>query len=192
MYSFSYLEPVDCSMSSTNCCFLTCIQVSQEAGQVVWYSHLSQNFPQFIVIHTVKGFLTEHKSINKNFLVNHFSWWDLRLCIFLYLEIKTKTWSLTLDAVWEMFPEALVDCSHPGCPWGWACVWKRATQTQNRWLLHRESPLFEVFPKQVTHQEGWCHHCCPVSIKRMSETFYISSSFKKEREKIIILTRRWC
>ena len=43
-------------MSSSNCCFLTCIQVSQEAGQVVWYTHLSQNFPQFIVIHTVKGF----------------------------------------------------------------------------------------------------------------------------------------
>ena len=43
-------------MSSSNCCFLTCIEVSQEAGQVVWYSHLFQNFPQFIVIHTVKGF----------------------------------------------------------------------------------------------------------------------------------------
>ena len=43
-------------MSSSNCCFLTCIQISQEASQVVWYSHLSQNFPQFIVIHTVKGF----------------------------------------------------------------------------------------------------------------------------------------
>ena len=42
-------------MSSSNCCFLTCIQVSQEAGQVVWYSHVFQNFPQFIVIHTVKG-----------------------------------------------------------------------------------------------------------------------------------------
>ena len=55
MYSFSYLEPVCFSMSSSNC-FLTCIQVSQEAGQVVWYSHLLQNFPQFIVIHTVKGF----------------------------------------------------------------------------------------------------------------------------------------
>ena len=53
---FSYLEPVCCSMSSSNCCFLTCIQVSPEAGQVVWYSHLFQNFPQFIVIHTVKGF----------------------------------------------------------------------------------------------------------------------------------------
>ena len=34
-YSFSYLEPVCCSMSSSNCCFLTSIQVSQEAGQVV-------------------------------------------------------------------------------------------------------------------------------------------------------------
>ena len=43
-------------MSSSNCCFLTCIQVSQEAGQVVWYFHLFQNFPQFAVIHTVKGF----------------------------------------------------------------------------------------------------------------------------------------
>ena len=42
-------------MSSFNCCFLTCIQISQEAGHMVWYSHLFQNFPQF-VIHTVKGF----------------------------------------------------------------------------------------------------------------------------------------
>ena len=43
-------------MSSSNYWFLTCIQVSQEAGQVVWYSHLFQNFPQFVVAHTVKGF----------------------------------------------------------------------------------------------------------------------------------------
>ena len=56
MNSFSYLEPVCSSMSSCNYCLLTCILVSQEAGQVVWYSHLFQNFPQFIVIHTVKGF----------------------------------------------------------------------------------------------------------------------------------------
>ena len=63
MYSFSYLEPVCCSMSSSNCCFLTCIQISQEAGQVVWYSHLFQNFPQFIVIHAVKGFAAIAKSL---------------------------------------------------------------------------------------------------------------------------------
>ena len=43
-------------MSSSNCCFLTCIQVSEEACQVVCYSHLFHNFPQFIVIHRVKGF----------------------------------------------------------------------------------------------------------------------------------------
>ena len=43
-------------MSSSNYCFLTCTQISQEAGQVVWYSQLLKNFPQFIVIHTVKGF----------------------------------------------------------------------------------------------------------------------------------------
>ena len=49
-------------MSSSNYCFLTCIQVSQEAGQVVWYSHLFQNFPQLIVIHTVEGFGVVNKA----------------------------------------------------------------------------------------------------------------------------------
>ena len=56
MYSFPDLEPVCFSMSGSNCCFLTCIQISQEAGQVVWHSHLFQIFPQFVVIHTVKSF----------------------------------------------------------------------------------------------------------------------------------------
>ena len=56
MYSFPDLEPLFCSMSSSNCCFLTCIQISQGEGQMVWFSHLLQNFPQFIVIHTVGGF----------------------------------------------------------------------------------------------------------------------------------------
>ena len=56
MYSFPNLEPVHCSMSGSNCCFLTCIQISQEAGKVVWYSHFFKNFPHFVVFHTVKGF----------------------------------------------------------------------------------------------------------------------------------------
>ena len=43
-------------MSGSNCCFLICIQISQEAGKVIWYSHLLKNFPQFIVIHTIKDF----------------------------------------------------------------------------------------------------------------------------------------
>ena len=56
MYSFPDLEPVYCSMSVSNCCFLICVQISQEASKVVWYSHLLKNFPQSIVIHIVKGF----------------------------------------------------------------------------------------------------------------------------------------
>ena len=43
-------------MSGSNCCFLTCIQVSREAGRLVWYSNLFKNFSQFVVIHAVKGF----------------------------------------------------------------------------------------------------------------------------------------
>ena len=56
MYSFPNLEPVHCFMSGSNCCFLTCIQVFQEAGKVVWYSYLFKSFPRFAVIYTVKGF----------------------------------------------------------------------------------------------------------------------------------------
>ena len=57
-------------MFSSNCCFLTCIQIYQKAGQVVWYSHLFQNFPQFIiiVIHTVEGFGIVNKAETDIFL----------------------------------------------------------------------------------------------------------------------------
>ena len=51
-----------CSGISCNCCFLTYIQISQEEGQVVWYSHLFENFSQFVVIHTVKGFDVVNKA----------------------------------------------------------------------------------------------------------------------------------
>ena len=56
MYSFPNFEAVHCFMSSSNCCFLSCIRVSQEAGKVIWYFHFFKNFPQLVVIHTVKGF----------------------------------------------------------------------------------------------------------------------------------------
>ena len=55
MNSFPNFEPVHCSISHSNCCLLTCTQVSQEVGEVVWFSHLFKNFPQFVVIHTVKA-----------------------------------------------------------------------------------------------------------------------------------------
>ena len=62
MYSYLNWETVHCSMSELNCCFLTCIQISQEAGQVVWYSHLLKNFLEFVVIYTVKGFSVINKA----------------------------------------------------------------------------------------------------------------------------------
>ena len=66
-------------MSSFNCCFLTCIQISQKAGKVVWYSHLLKNFPQFDVIHTVKGFgLVNIEEIDFFF----FSWNSLAFFMF--------------------------------------------------------------------------------------------------------------
>ena len=68
MHTFTDLKPVWCSMSSSNCCFLTRIQISQEASQVVWYSHLLKNFPQLVVIYTVKGFRTVSEAVVYVFL----------------------------------------------------------------------------------------------------------------------------
>ena len=55
-------------MSDSNCCFLTCIHISQETGKVVWYSHLFWNFLQFVVIHTVKEFGVVNKTEVEVFL----------------------------------------------------------------------------------------------------------------------------
>ena len=66
---FPNFEPVHCSLSGSNCCFLTYIQISQDMGIVwIWYSHLFNNFPQFVVIHTVKGFGIVNKAGIVDFL----------------------------------------------------------------------------------------------------------------------------
>ena len=56
MHSFPNMETIYCSTSGSNCCFLTCTQISQDAGKVAWYSHLFKYFSQFVVMHTVKVF----------------------------------------------------------------------------------------------------------------------------------------
>ena len=56
MCSFLNLEPISYSIQGSNYCFLTHIQVSQQTGRMVWYSHLFKSFPQFVMIYTVKGF----------------------------------------------------------------------------------------------------------------------------------------
>ena len=60
--SIPNLEPNSCSMSASKCCFLTHIHISQGTGKVVWYSHLFKNIPQFVVIHTYKGFGVVNKA----------------------------------------------------------------------------------------------------------------------------------
>ena len=88
-------------MSSSNCCFLTCIQVSQEAGQVAWYAHLFQNSPQFIVIHTFEGFGLVNKAEIDVFLELSFSMiqWMLAIWSLVPLPFLKPAWTSSLKSV---------------------------------------------------------------------------------------------
>ena len=68
MYSFPNFEPVCFSKSGSNYYFLTCIYIPQEAGKVVWYSHLFKTCLQFIVICMVKGFSVVNEAEVDSFL----------------------------------------------------------------------------------------------------------------------------
>ena len=76
MYSFASLETVHCFMFSTNCYFLSCIQISQEVSKVIWYFHLFKNFPQFIMIHRVKGFSIVSEAEVDFFLISFLFLWS--------------------------------------------------------------------------------------------------------------------
>ena len=112
MHSFPNSEPVCCSMSSSNCCFLTYVQISQEAGQVVWYSHLFKNFPQFVMIHTFKGF---GFGINKA-EIDFF----LELPCFLMIQQMLAIWSLVslpfLNSAWTSGSSQFMYC--------WSLAWR--------------------------------------------------------------------
>ena len=95
------LEPVCCSMSSYNYCFLTCIQVSQEASKVVWCSCLFKSFPQFVVIHTVKGFSVVNEGEVDIFLeFSLFLWfdgcWEFDLCFFCLFKSSLNFWKFSV------------------------------------------------------------------------------------------------
>ena len=86
----------------SNCCFFTCIQISQEAGQVVWYSHLLKNFPQFVVIHTFQGFGILNKAEVDVFL---------ELLAFLMIQRILAIWSLVLCLIKIQFEHLEVHSS---------------------------------------------------------------------------------
>ena len=74
-------------MSGSNCSFLTCIQISQEAGKVVWYAHLFKNFQVFVVVHTVKGFAIVNKAE-----------------VDVFLEFSCFLDDTTMLAIWSLVP----------------------------------------------------------------------------------------
>ena len=153
MNSFSYLEPVCCSMSSSNCCFLTCIQISQEAGQVVWYSHLFQNFPQFIVIHKVKSFGIVNKAEIDVFLELS-SFFDdpadvgnLISCSSTFSKTSLNIWKFTvhilLNLAWRILSITLLVCEMRSIVW---------------WFEHSLAlPFFGIGMKTDLFQS--CGHC---------------------------------
>ena len=102
-------------MSGSNCYFLTCIQVSQEAGKVVWYSHLFKNSPQFAVIHTVKGFsLVNESDVFLKFCCFFYDAMDVGNLISAFLKSSctsgnswfTYCWSLA----WRILSTSLLAC----------------------------------------------------------------------------------
>ena len=108
MYSFPILELVHCSMSSSNYCFLTCIQVLQEAGTVFWYSLLFKNFPR-VVIHIVKGFSIVNEDI--------FFW---NILAFSVIQQMLAIWSLIplffLNPAWTSRSSQFTYC--------WSLAWR--------------------------------------------------------------------
>ena len=161
MYSFANLEPVCCSMPSSNCCFLTCIQISQEAGQVVWYSHFFQNFPQFVVIHTVNGFGVVNKAEVDVFVDSlAFSTIQQKLAIWspIHLPFLKPAWMsgfmvhVLLKADLENF-EPLLVCEMSVVVWiffGIAFVW----DWNENWPFPGQWPLL-CFPNFLAY---WAQH----------------------------------
>ena len=110
-YPFASLETVHCSMFSTNCCFLSCIQISQEVGKMIWYSHLFKNFPLFIVMHTDEGFSIVSEAEVYSFLNP--------------LSFSMVQWTL---AIWSLIPLPFLN---PACTSGiyqftycWSLAWR--------------------------------------------------------------------
>ena len=129
-------------MSSSNWCFLTCIQISQEACQVVWYSHLFQNFPQFIVIHTVKGFGIVNKAEMDVFL---------ELSCFFHDQWMLAIWSLVplpfLKPAWPSGSSGLIYC--------WSLAWR--ILSMKNWLMLVERKV--GFNQNAGNLDRWLTHC---------------------------------
>ena len=155
IYSLDILLPnfelIRCSMSSSNCCFLTCIQVSQEATKVIWYSHLFKNFPQFVVIHTVKSFIRVNEAQIDAFL---------KFCCFFYdptdvgnLISDSSAFSKSRLNIWNFLVHVLLKPSLENFEHNLAGMWNECNCAKHSLAL----PVFEIGMKTDLFQS--CSHC---------------------------------
>ena len=93
MYSFPNLETVHCSISSSNCCIFTCTQVLQEAGQVVWYSHLFKNSPVCCDPHSQSIVNEAEVDVFWNFLAFSLIQWMLAIWSLVSLPFLDPAWT---------------------------------------------------------------------------------------------------
>ena len=131
-------------MSSSNCCLLNCIHISQEAGKVMWYSHLFKKVPQFVVIHAVKG-------LN---VINEVE-------VDVFLEFYCFTYDPRLLATWSLVPFSFLN---PACTsWSsqfmycWSLAWMILSITL---LVCEMSKVAYLTYMQSTSCEmlGWMKH----------------------------------
>ena len=133
-------------MSSSNCCFLSCVQLSQEVGKVVWYSHLFKNIPQFIVIHTIKVFSIVIE-IEVDFFWNSlaFSMIPYLLAIWYLVPLPFLNPACTSASSWFMYCCVLMFLISPGFSLGglmlklklqyFGHLMQRADSLEKTWML---------------------------------------------------------
>ena len=127
------LEEVHWSMSSSNCFFLACMQVSQEAGKVVWYPYLFKNFPQFVVIYTVKDFSVVNEEEVYVFL--EFSWFFYDPTDIDNLISGSSAFSKSSLFIWKFSVHILLNPSLKDFERYFASMWNEPNCTVVRTLL---------------------------------------------------------
>ena len=134
------------SMSCSNYCFLICIQISQEAGQVVWYSHLFKNFQQFVVVHTVKGFGIVNKAeidVFWNSLAFSMIQWIPAIWFLIPLHFLNPAWTSGSSwfmycwrLTWRILSIILLVCEMSAIPLGHQGIPQTEGILRNLWRFH--------------------------------------------------------
>ena len=180
-------------MSSSNCCFLTCIQISQESDQVFWYSHLLKNFPQFIVIHTVKGFGIVNKAEIDAFLeLSCFFYDPAMLAIWFLVPLPFLRPAWTSGSSWFMYCWNLawrilnitVRCNFEHYCVRWVYLWDswsiflHCLSMGLEWKLTFSSPVALLhFPNLLAYWVQHFHSIIFQDLKELNWNSIISTSF---------------